>query len=195
VKPPRRRSTLAVDGVIWHLAHFLNTAPPPLAFFALTALVAPPAILWHELGHAAVARRRIDGFVGVDVGAGRVRLAFELYGVRFRIAPVWTPFGLGGVCRWDATHATAADAALIALAGPAASLVGATLSIVALGHTTPGTPAHAVLWTLTNIQCFSTALCLVPFSYRRRRGDRPISSDGKTALDALSRLGGRVPRG
>jgi hypothetical protein len=77
----------------------------------------------------------------------------------------------------------ARDVLLIAVSGPAASLLGTVLSAWALSAAAPSGVLHGLLWAATAAGVVGV-LNLVPLSLRDRRDDPPIASDGRIALDA-----------
>jgi hypothetical protein len=89
-----------------------------------------------------------------------------------------------GVAEFDATDATARDVLLIALAGPAASLVGTMLTAWALSACSPSGVLHDLLWAATLGGAFAV-LNLVPITFQEQRDGPPVRTDGRLALDAL----------
>jgi hypothetical protein len=158
----------------------------------MLVLVTPVATLLHEIGHACAARARLNGAVGIRVGNGPPRWQFSLAGVDVGLRPVVVPFGVTGACEYDAGDCRASDAAVIALAGPLASLIGATASYVAWSHTDPRSLLGAALWQATMLQAGSFVLCLLPLTITQ--GGAVHHMDGKVALDALRRLTLGTPR-
>jgi hypothetical protein len=73
---------------------------------------------------------------------------------------------------------------LIAIAGPAASLVGVVLTARGLSACAPAGVVHDLLWAATLGGVFGV-LNLVPLSFQERRDGPAFRSDGRVALDAL----------
>ena len=72
----------------------------------------------------------------------------------------------------------------IALAGPAASLVGVVLSGALLGAVDSGGVLHGLLWAATAVGIICV-LNLIPFELQDRKDGPVMRSDGWLALDAL----------
>ena len=93
------------------------------------------------------------------------------------------PGRLGGYAEFDDSRATARDVVLIAVAGPAASLVGTVFTAWLFSGAPAGT-LRDVLWALTLAGVFGV-LNLIPFSFQERRDGPSLRTDGRLALDAL----------
>jgi hypothetical protein len=166
-------------------ADFMNNGPGLIWTVVLSALLAPPITLFHELGHALAARWRLPGSVLVNVGHGKTRWEFAVGGVDFRVGPVM-PFEVpAGFCQYDAIGIGARDEAAIALAGPAATLAGLAVTVALLGHV--GGTLHTIMWVAAMTQAFALAICLAPIALTDRHG-RPWQTDGRLALEALRHL-------
>jgi hypothetical protein len=72
---------------------------------------------------------------------------------------------------------------LIALAGPAASLLGFVVTVWALSAAPSFGLLHDLLWGATAVGAFGV-LNLVPFKLHGKPGEAPLRSDGRLALDA-----------
>jgi len=80
--------------------------------------------MFHELGHAVAARRRLGGAARVSIGnAGKLE-TIRLGEITVSLNALGHPGRRAGFAAFEASRATARDVVLIALAGPAASLVG-----------------------------------------------------------------------
>ena len=114
--------------------------------------------------------------------AGRAA-QLHLRGINMRVNAISSPVRMGGSASFDATWATSRDVLWIALAGPAASALGAIATGWWLSQTGPGL-MHDVLWVATFAGVFGV-LNLVPLKIEERRGDTPQRTDGRLVLDAL----------
>lgn len=94
----------------------------------------------------------------------------------------------------DDSRARAGDILLIALAGPAASLLGTIAAAWLLSGTQSGLVCHAVLWSATGAGAMLTIVNLVPMELLERSGNR-WRTDGRVALDALRLAGGAIRPG
>ncbi len=94
------------------------------------------------------------------------------------------PNHASGAAEFDASHATARDVLLIAVAGPAASLVGTVLTAWALSAAPESGVFHDLLWAATLGGVFGV-LNIVPLTLQERRGGPSFRTDGGLALDAL----------
>ena len=167
------------------LDELMQSGPGLFPALFLLLVMSWPLTLLHELGHALAAVVLLDEDVDVEVGQygrfaeGRLgRIRFELQ------APSLFP-GVAGTAGFDDARATARDILLIALAGPAASALGAVATALLLGAVGESGWLHDVLWAATLNGIFFTLLNTVPFAVVERRGEAPTRSDGLLALDAL----------
>jgi hypothetical protein len=167
----------------WY-GHLMSMQPGSLWFFATLYALAGPPILWHELGHALAARAFVDHDVTVQVGRGD-RWSFRVADVDFRIgAP--SLVGIGGLCHYPAS-VTASESLVIALAGPAATLLGAGAALLLLPSLHG--PLHVATAVAAAAQVNGFILNLVPFTLTDRNG-RVFRTDGRRALDALQSMFG-----
>lgn len=167
----------------WY-GHLMSMQPGSLWFFATLYVLAGPLILWHELGHALGARTFVEHDVTVQVGRGD-RWSFRVADIDFRIgAP--SLVGIGGLCHYPAS-VTASESLVIALAGPAATLLGAGLALLLLPPLHG--PLHAAAAVAAVAQVSGFVLNLVPFTLTDRNG-RGFRTDGRQALDALRSMFG-----
>jgi hypothetical protein len=165
----------------------MQSGPPLVQWVVALYLVVPAVTLLHEAGHAVAARLRLPGRVRIRLGREPARRVATVGGVEVHVGTLLQPIGITGVCEYEATGMTAADAVVIALAGPAATAVGLLVSIRLLGGVAPGTFPHALVWQATMAQGFSLVLTLLPVRYSERRGSPRFSSDGAVVLDAFRR--------
>jgi len=163
---------------------FKNTGPAfPVSLLYLMVAGLPVTVL-HELGHAAAARRLLDADVQVSVGSVGRLTEVRLGQISVSIRALSLPGRVAGAAEVDATRAGARDVLLIALAGPAASLVGAAVTAGLLQSAPPTGVAHNLLWAATLAGAFGV-LNLVPLTVQERRGGPSLRTDGRLALDAL----------
>jgi Zn-dependent protease len=148
----------------------------------LTILVlGGPVTLWHEIGHAVAARRRVPGRVAIFVGIAPRRWRFALGGIEFAVSPLTAPLGPAGECVYEGWP-TAGDAAVIAAAGPAATAAGLAVTLAAI-KLAPGAIPPPVVAGSVLIQAFALVFNLVPLTYTHR--GRAYPTDGRKLLDAL----------
>jgi hypothetical protein len=160
----------------------MSSGPALWWYFAGLLVVMPPIVLAHELGHAVAARKLLPGRVLVHVGTLRRGLSFRTAGIEFLLTPVLVPFGRGGTCLYEG-RPSRREATVIALSGPAATLLGFVATMPLLAHTTG--PVHSLVWIAVLAQGGTGLLNLVPFALRDRRGRTTFVSDGMSALRAL----------
>jgi hypothetical protein len=160
--------------------------PGPSLWLALLYLliVMIPMTLVHELGHALAARRLLDSDVRVVVGGTGRLMEFQLGRIALTVNALSLPGRAAGVAEVDASRATARDVMLIAVAGPATSLVGVLVTGLALASAPPTGVVHELLRTATFLGIIGV-LNLIPITYRERRNGRKVRNDGRLALDAL----------
>jgi hypothetical protein len=176
-------------GVLYAIAlainNFMHAAPGFPGFLVYIALASIPMTLLHELGHAMAARQRLQTPVGISVGSAVKIAEIRLGEVKASIHAFERPDRLAGVATFDATGATAADIAWIAIAGPIASLVG-LLCAIPLYNAVPDTGlVHGILWATVATSTFAVIVNLIPFEVQERRGQVPKRTDGKLVLSAL----------
>ncbi len=175
-------------GILQSLAetvvNFMNAEPALVPTLIALPFAVFVVIAVHEFGHALAARRLLD--VDVTVAVGRIgRIAdLQLGRVRVELNVLTGLAGTGGSASFSAARATARDLLLIALAGPAASLVALIATIELYAQTSPGSFPRLLLWgmVLTGILA---VLNVIPFRWRRRRDGPLLSSDGRLVLEAL----------
>jgi hypothetical protein len=160
----------------------MDAAPPPWAWLVLFFLTEPLHALIHELGHGAAALALRPGRVAVAIGRrpplvvwrlGRMTISFHL------LMPLWRNHA-------DCTHeaeGSRGEAALIALAGPAASLLTCIVAWSALVRVGSGL-LHDLLFAMTFISFISAVGNLVPLTVTDYRGTRR-RTDGAVIVAAL----------
>jgi hypothetical protein len=177
--------------IVEAIARFLD-ADPGFVILMLCLPVAGGAVtLVHELGHAVAARRLLGGDVNVMVGSVGKLAELRLGQIRLTLHALEHPARADGYAEFDAARATARDILLIALAGPAASLVGTVLTAWALSAAPPTGVVHDLLWTATLAGVFGV-LNIIPLSIQERRGGPSLQTDGRVVLDAV-RLARALP--
>jgi hypothetical protein len=169
----------AIEGA---LHGFLDSSPPTLVMLTMVLLALPPNALVHELGHAGAALALRPGRVAVSVGSEQPLVVWDLGRMTIAVNPLVLPWRLGAACAYEAPE-TRAQAALIAFAGPAASMATCLLAWSALAFLGPGL-LHAFLWGLTFVSLITTVVSLAPFSFNDAQGNRR-GSDGAIILAAL----------
>ena len=179
------------------LVEFMNGMPGGwpggLSFLWWGLIAAIPVVIVHELGHAAVAARRLGADVEVTVG-NAVKLAEVRLGqIHASVSAISQPGYAAGRATFDASRATAHDVFWIALAGPLASLVGVVATAFLLALAGPTGPVHDLLWSMTGAGAFAVVLNLLPFKAEETDGTK-LWTDGRLALDALRVIQGRLPR-
>jgi hypothetical protein len=182
----RRCADAEVVSVIQQAAHafitFMDGGPPPawilVSFYLLTM---PFLLLLHELGHAAAALALRPG--GVAVGIGREPHLFHIVLGRLMVAfHPWVGFWRAhGVCMYQRPESRTEDA-IIAAAGPAASLLACIVTRTMLVNVSPGL-LHDALAVMTLYLLSTGVVSLVPRSFDRH-GTR-MRSDGGLIVDAL----------
>ena len=166
------------------ILRFLNSSPGLPISLVYLAIAAIPVTLLHELGHAVTARRLLGGDVAISVGTVGQLAEMRLGQIALSINALSHPGSASGVAEFDDSRATARDILLIALAGPAASLVGTAFTAWALSAASPSGALHGLLWAATLAGAFGV-LNLVPLTIQDRRDGPSTRTDGRLALDAL----------
>jgi hypothetical protein len=144
----------------------------------------------HEAGHAVAALARRQPGVEVRMGTGQTFvLETRLRAVKLRLAnPGFLRVGSGQV-RWDSERTTVLDLLFIAIAGPAASLLGGLGFAWLAGQCQWGSELYDFLGlTALNMIAFGCVLNLVPFTLTegtRRRPGMAVRTDGGIILDLL----------
>ena len=98
-----------------------------IAGFLLAAVFAPLLVLVHEFGHAVAVKARGLPLHGLKVG-DRTDLTVSVGAFRMELGRLVGDGDMGGYVMYDARRVTTRDALVIALAGPAANLMGALVT-------------------------------------------------------------------
>jgi hypothetical protein len=159
----------AVGHVLRELTTFVDSGPPPWFLLLLIFVTYPVVSLVHELGHAGAALALLPGRVAITVGGHQPLVACDLGRMALAIHPVALPWRFHATCAYEAP-ASRVESALIALAGPAASLLTAIGLSNALARAGAGL-LHDVLWTLTFCSLGAAIVNLVPFTFTNRPSD------------------------
>jgi hypothetical protein len=170
------------------LAHgidrFAHTGPSVPAVFVYLMAAAVPAALLHELGHGLMAAWRFGGPVHVSVGGARKLLRVPLRRLAMAAGSPAEREQVGPDPFLDAMRGSAREVMLVALAGPAASLLGFALAAGALSLAPAGGSWHDFLWAATGVSLLGV-LTIVPLKFEERRGGSRVRTDGRMAFDAL----------
>jgi hypothetical protein len=180
--------------VVAHVVNFMDAMPAFPAVLVAMLVVTGPATLFHELGHAIVARHRLSTAVDIHVGTTGRLTTVHLGPIAAHIAVLGLPGRAAGTATFDASNMTAKDALAIALAGPAASLLWLVVSARAWDLHSGGM-LGGLLWAATFAGVAGSLLNLVPMTLLESDGRTTIRTDGRQALDAWRALRGRPPRG
>jgi hypothetical protein len=180
-----------LEALVAAVVRFMNAMPAMPAMLLATVVVAFPATLVHELGHALVARRRLDTEVKVQVGTSGRIATVRLGRIGAEIHALGMPGRAAGRAVFDGSAATVLDAVLIALAGPAASLIGFVICAFAWSATSDGIVGD-LLWAATLECAFGSLVNLVPMSVHEH-GGRVLRTDGRAVLDAMRIARATVP--
>lgn len=172
----------AIADFLRQIAIFLEAGPALLITAVMLVLAMPPMALVHELGHAAAALALRPGPVAVSVGGERSLVVCNMGRMTIRINPLTLPWRSVGVTGFKPPESRA-QASAIALAGPAASIVGCILGWDALTLVEPGL-LHDFLWVFTLVSLTTAIFNLVPFTFKDSQGHRR-RSDGATILAAI----------
>jgi hypothetical protein len=157
---------------------FMQAGPSLFWFFVALVITSPFVILIHELGHTFAAHALLDDHVDVQVGSGFKLLEIEAPRTTINI------HALGGGGQALVRAAPPREMLLIAIAGPAASLLALAPTIAFYSLTSPGTVMHGLLWTAVLAGVFGV-LQLVPLAISDGYQGRPLRSDGMIVVDAL----------
>jgi hypothetical protein len=165
---------------------FMNASPAFPVGILYLAVACIPVTLLHELGHATVVRHRLGGEVQITVGSAVKIAEFRLGEISASIHAFERPDRVAGIVRFDATSATPADIAWIALGGPIASLIGLLWAIPFYNIVPRAGIVHGIVWGIVLGSLFGVVLNLIPFEIQERRGQARKRTDGRLFLQALS---------
>jgi hypothetical protein len=191
--PLTQALVLVLSSGAYMLAQHWAGALTPTAFLILLGLlefvIQPVSYLIHELGHAVAARRLGAKNVSIMVGRGPY-LRFSLGSVRvnFSFLPSRGVM-IRGVCRYDASDLDWRSRAVIALSGPAATLLEllAGLAVARLVWSGAGTlERNLLLFSLIGLGS-SLVINLAPIQLKRNGQATIFGNDGTQARAALAR--------
>lgn len=165
------------------IARFMDSGPAFPQGLLYILLASFPVTLLHELGHAVVAWWLLRTPVLVAIGSTGKLAELNLGQISVSVNALASPARAAGLAEFDASRARALDVLLIALAGPAASLVGVVLGGALLGAAAGGGFVHHLLWAATLTGVFGV-LNLIPFEFQERRDGPYLKTDGSLALEA-----------
>lgn len=164
------------------IARFMDSGPAFPQGLLYIALASVPVTLLHELGHAVAAWWLLRTPVLVAIGSTGKLAELNLGQISVSVNALASPGRVAGLAEFDASRARALDVLLIALAGPAASLVGVVLGGALLGAAGGGFVYH-LLWAATLTGVFGV-LNLIPFEFQEQRDGPYLKTDGSLALEA-----------
>jgi hypothetical protein len=141
----------------------------------------------HEGGHLLAAVATGQGEIATRLGSHGTIIDRRLGEIRLRVGILGAPWRPAGSVTFDAARTTARAMAVIAAAGPAASILGAVLTGYLVSHA--GTGIAAELLAVATVFGLLVGLGnLIPFTVhegtRRAPGPR-LQSDGLHLRDAL----------
>lgn len=164
-------------------ARFVRASPSLPATLVCLAVAGVPVTMLHELGHGIIARRLLGGEVRITIGTAGKIADVRLGQINMAVNALSHPGRRAGHASFAAPRASARDIAMIALAGPAASLLGCALTGWALSASQSTGIAHDLLWGATAAGAFCV-LNIIPFEFQEHRRGRRLRSDGLVALRA-----------
>jgi membrane-associated protease RseP (regulator of RpoE activity) len=163
----------AVEALIHFVDHFALS-------LALLPVVVPALVLAHELGHALACAALRHPVRELRVGDTTPLFSLRARDFRLHLGAVTGTRRVGGYVRYDGTRASARDILIIALAGPAASIVAA----LAAGAAFVAAPSHPTVLLLMLVGGLLDGVGNLHSS-----GDeREVWSDGKVARFAWRAL-------
>jgi hypothetical protein len=166
---------------------YMDEGPGLLPALVYLAIAAIPVTLLHEFGHAIVALRLLGTPVGVVVGSFGKLAQVRLGQITMSLNAVGSPASVAGSTTFDASRAEARDILCIAVAGPAASLLGLLASIALLAAAPEQGVAHDLVWAAILGNLFAV-LNLIPLELQERADGPRLHTDGRLALDAARTL-------
>lgn len=164
------------------IVNYIDNGPGFLVTMVYVFVAGYPMVLLHEFGHAVAAVRLLGEDVQVEVGKVGKLAELQLGRIAVSMNAIGPP-GQAGVAEFDGSRATARDVLLIAIAGPAASLMGVLVTVFVLYAASPSGVFAGLLWAATFMGVIGV-LNLVPFRYQVTRRAPASRSDGLLALDA-----------
>jgi hypothetical protein len=176
------RFVSAFDNALRGFMTFMDSGPAPPILLGLILLTHPLLSLVHELGHAGAALALLPGRVAVTIGGQPPVVVRDLGRMTIALHPVMLPWRFHAACTYEA-QGSRAETAVIALTGPAASLLTCIVMWSALVRVGPGL-VHDVLFVMTLVSLVEAVGNLVPMTLTDSRGIRR-RTDGATILAAL----------
>lgn len=173
----------ALASVLSGLTNFIDAVPQPWVLLPLVLVIQPPLALVHELGHGAAALALLPGRVAVAIGRRPPLVVRRVRRMTIALHPVAPFWRNNATCAWEGRPSTT-EAALIASAGPGASLLTSIIAwsaVLLVGG--PGLPRD-VLWVAAFVSLGSAIGNLVPFTFSDARG-APRRSDGAIIVAAF----------
>ena len=182
--PGIKRAAQRADGqpVVQQIVDFMDGLPPVPLVLLYGVLMSPLLALVHELGHAGAALWRSNGPVFVLIGARRWH--WELRSGRFTVGAERL-MDRGGMCVYDAGGLVGWERALIALAGPGASLAAAVATGLLWGYA--GGLVRDLLAVATMGGVLMAIVNALPLTYRASVDAPEVRLDGLQTVEALSR--------
>jgi hypothetical protein len=168
--------------MVQQLAAFMDDMPALPLVVLYAVLVGPLVALIHEMGHACVALWRTTGPVVVVVAVPGLGVGRRVGRVQFAAQPVR---GADGLCAYDQQGLAGWEIALVALAGPFASLVAAAATFALTPHVSG--VLQGLLWAMTFGGALGGIVGALPLTFRTGKGDDAVDTrlDGLQARDAL----------
>lgn len=170
------------DDLLQRFMDFMDGGPSLPALVLLTLLVTPVLALLHELGHALAALVLLPGRVHITIGSRKPLVTIRLGRLSLDLHPLVVPWRFDALCAYEIEQ-TRGDAALVALAGPAASLATGVIAWRLTAFTSPG-HLDDVLAFMALGAVVSMVVCLVPVTLTDSNGVVP-KTDGRVVVDAL----------
>jgi hypothetical protein len=171
-----------IDQAVRGFENFMDKGPPLPVTLALIFLTAPLLSLLHELGHAGAALVLLPGRVVIRVGSSKPMLVHDAGRLTVGYHPVMAPWRFDAVCTYEAPSSRV-ETALIALAGPAASLVTGIVAASVFVRVEPGL-LHDLFGVTMAASFFTVLICLVPMTLTDSTGAK-LRTDGATVLAVL----------
>ena len=160
---------------------------PALLVYLVAAAVA--VILLHKLGHALAASWRLRDPVHISLEGTGTLLSIRIRRLRLDVNALSHAAERPSSSSVAAVRASARDVVLVALAGPAASLLSSVIAACALSLAPGGGAVHGLLWAVT-VMGLVGALPILPLVLQERPGGPRLRTDGRLALEAARVVGG-----
>jgi hypothetical protein len=176
-----------VTNLVESLAHTMDSGPGFPWFIAWFALCVLTVTVIHEGGHLLAALWTNQAEIAMNLGSHGELLERRLGEVRLRLRAVGAPWRVAGSVTFDGAQTTARAMALIALAGPAGSLLGAAVTGWLASALTSSALSDFLAMTTVMGLCagLGNLIPLTVYEGTRRKPGRRVDTDGKHALNAL----------